>query len=118
MALTVYTNDPNALLNSIRAAIKDKRVETWAYDVDGDFYHTPEQWRGKAWFRPYVLQGMLSFGLLGQKDVEMTKMIYGIYHGRFSEMLLVHFDKDFSNVSATAIGDLDADHFKTANRLP
>jgi len=33
----------------------------------------------------------------------MTKLIYGIYHGRFIEMMLVHFDLDFSKAFATAL---------------
>lgn len=48
---------------------------------------------------------MLIFGLVGQKDITMTKPIYGVYHGRFSEMLLTHFDLDFSNIIMTALGD-------------
>ncbi|MDO3529463.1 hypothetical protein ACNRDB_03590 [Ralstonia pseudosolanacearum] len=111
MALTVFTSDPNTLLKSIRKAIDDKRVETWAYDRDGDFFHTPEQWKGKAWLKPIIQQGALSFGLVGQKGVTMTKLVYGVYHGRFIEMLLVHFDKDFNNVSATALAD-SVDQFK------
>jgi hypothetical protein len=45
------------------------------------------------------------FGLIGKKDVAMTKGIYGIYHGRFIEMLLTHFDTEFNNISATAKAD-------------
>lgn len=86
-------------------------METWAYDDDGDFYHTPEQWKGKAWLRPILQQGMLSFGLLGQKEIQMTKLYYAIYHGRFIEMLLTHFDKQFSIVVATAKADY-VDQFK------
>ena len=111
MALTVYTKDPTGLLKAIRKAIDEKKVETWAYDSDGDFTHTPEQWRAKAWLRPVVLQGGLAFGLIGQKDIQMTKVIYGLYHGRFTEMLLVHFDQNFSNVSSTALED-SVDVFK------
>jgi hypothetical protein len=102
MAIAAFTSTPAVLLASIKKAIDDKKIDTWAYDSDGDFYHTPDQWRGKAWLRPFVQQGMLSFGLLGQKDIAMTKLNYGVYHGRFLEMLLVHFDTDFSTANATA----------------
>lgn len=103
MSITVLSSDPAQLLSDIKAAIQKKSVETWAIDADGDFFHTPDQWRGEAWFRPSVNQGMLVFGLLKRKDKEMTKLIYGIYHGRFIEMLLVHFDTQFGNVLATAL---------------
>lgn len=105
MAITAFTQDPRKLLTAIKKAIDDSNVETWAYDKDGDFFHTPDQWKGKAWFRPFLQQGSLVFGLIAQKEVAMSKLVYGVYHGRFIEMLLVHFDQDFNNVSATAVGN-------------
>lgn len=111
MAVSAYTQSPGELLKAIKKAIDDKEVGTWAYDGDGDFYHTPEQWKGKAWLRPVIQQGMLSFGLLGQKDIAMTKLYYAVYHGRFIEMLLSHFDNQFSIAVATAQAD-SVDQFK------
>ena len=111
MALTAFTKDPTDLLSSIKQAIDEEKVDTWAYDSMGDFFHTPDQWKGKAWFRPSAQQGMLAFGLIGQKGVPMTRLVYGVYHGRFIEMLLVHFDTQFDNVSATALGN-SVDMFK------
>jgi hypothetical protein len=111
MALTVNTSNPRALLNGIRKAIDDKKVETWEYDKDGDFTHKPEQWRNAAWLRPVVGNGVLQFGLLGPQNKGMTKLIYGVYHGRFIEMMLTHFDNDFSSASATAQDQSGLDHF-------
>lgn len=42
----------------------------------------------------------------------MTKMIYGVYHGRFIEMMLAHFDTDFSLATASAQKDSPIDVFK------
>jgi hypothetical protein len=111
MAVIVPTARPNTLLASIRKAIDDKKIDTWEYDNDGDFTHKPEQWYQQAWFKPHTQQGVLLFGLIGKKNVKMTKSIYGVYHGRFIEMLLTHFDTEFSNTSATAQADT-VDHFK------
>ena len=102
MALIVSTSKPSALLGAIKKAIDDKKIETWECDKDGDFTHKPDQWRNQAWLRPVVGNGELKFGLLGKQNIPMTKLIYGVYHGRFIEMLLSHFDNDFSSVSATA----------------
>lgn len=52
MALSVKTDNPSGLLTSIRKAIDNKVVSTWSYDKDGDFSHTPDQWKNKAWLRP------------------------------------------------------------------
>lgn len=111
MAITVNTSNPRALLNAIRKAIDEKKVETWEYDKDGDFTHKPEQWHNAAWLRPVVGNGVLQFGLLGPQNKPMTKLIYGVYHGRFIEMLLTHFDNDFTLASAKAQQQSGLDNF-------
>lgn len=111
MAIMIFTSKPNDLLVDLKKAIDAKLIETWAYDNDGDLTHTPDQWVHKAWLRPFVQQGVLTFGLLGRKNEDMTKTVYGVYHGRFIEMLLTHFDDRFTNASATAVAD-SVDNFK------
>lgn len=112
MAIVVYTAAPKSLLAAIYKAIDDGKIVTWEYDKDGDFTHTPEQWRRKAWLRPFPSSGILQFGLLGQENTKMTKPIYGVYHGRFIEELLTHFDDDFSTATATAQRNTAVDNFK------
>jgi len=102
MALIVQTFDANDLLRSIYVAIEKRAIETWECDKDRDFTHSPEQWRNKAWLHPNISGGQLRFGLVGQKDVVMTKVIYAVYHGRFAEMLLTHFDDKIRSISITA----------------
>ncbi len=99
MAISVYTSKPKTLLRKIKAAINDSKIETWEYDSDGDFTHTPDQWWEKAWFRPFVNSGLLRFNLVGLDNTRMTKSTYGIYHGRFIEILLTHFRSDFVTIS-------------------
>lgn len=111
MAVIIKTSDPKGLLKKIKDAIDNEDVATWSYDTDGDFTHMPQQWKNKAWLKPKTYTTELRFGLLGPKDVEISKAIYGVYHGRFIEMLLTHFDEDFSNAYATA-QRTDDDNFK------
>ena len=47
MSLTFNTNDPSYLLGVFRKMIADNHVQTWSYDGDGDFTHTPEQWKNR-----------------------------------------------------------------------
>ena len=54
MAIIIKTNNPSGLLKAIYKAIDDKEIETWIYDADKDFTHTPDQWKNKAWLRPKV----------------------------------------------------------------
>jgi hypothetical protein len=106
MAIIVKTPDPAGLLKAIRKAIDDKEVVTWSYDADGDFTHEPEQWKNKAWLRPVIPASPsdeIRFNILKQKGINMSKATYGVYHGRFIEMLLSHFDLKFQNASATAL---------------
>jgi hypothetical protein len=106
MAVIAICNDPQRLLNDIKAGITKGSIETWQVDSDGDFTHSPTQWIRQAWLRPRVQQDRLVFSILGQKNTQMSKATYAVYHGRFIEMLLTHFDLQFSSVSASALPSL------------
>jgi hypothetical protein len=103
MAVKAYCNDPLLLLNKIKAGIRSGSIQTWTLDKDGDFSHSPMQWMNKGWFRPVIGQGVLLFNILGPTQAVMSKETYGVYHGRFIEMLLTHFDTDCSSATATAL---------------
>lgn len=112
MAIVVNTPTPKALLEGIKKGIDNGTVDTWIYDKGGDFTHKPDQWENQAWLRPHISSSILQFGFLGPKDTTTTKTVYGVYHGRFIEMLLTHFDKEFLNATATAQKDSMVDNFK------
>jgi hypothetical protein len=103
MAVSFVTTDPSGLLRAIKDQIDKKKIETWSYDSAGDFTHAPEQWKRKAWLRPSVQNGALVFNIVSRNDETLTKVVYGIYHGRFIEMMLTHFDGSFSQGMATAL---------------
>jgi hypothetical protein len=106
--ITFDTPTPNALLARIKKGIDNGSIQTWAYDTDGDFTHTPSQWIYRGWLRPRVTIGGLEFNYLGQRTINTTKEDYAVYHGRFIEMMLAHFDDGFGNASASAavaVGD-------------
>lgn len=103
MALIIKTNSPSELISEIKKAIDAKSIQTWSYDSEGDFTHSPEQWQRKAWMSPHVINGDLHFGFIGNNQVNTTKLLYAVYHGRFAEMLLNHFDDKFTNIQATAM---------------
>ena len=102
MALIIKTDTPSDLLKKIYEGIDKGEIKTWEYDSDKDFTHVPEQWYKKAFLRPKVGVGELRFGILGIQGTSLSKEIYGVYHGRFIEMLLTHFDDQFSTATATA----------------
>ena len=92
MAVYAKTADPQGLVDNIKDYINKGKIDTWKYDSDGDFTHSATQWNQEAWFRPKVESDRVVFGILGNTKSTMTKELYAIYHGRFIEMLLAHFD--------------------------
>lgn len=106
MALIVNTSSPNELQKELTEKIINSKIDTWEFDEDGDFTHSPEQWRYKAWIHEPVYskknKNQLIFGIIGNKEVTMTKSLYAVYHGRFAEMLLSHFDEIIDNIEITA----------------
>ena len=111
MAIYIKTANPKGLLDDIKQSIGNKVIQTWIEDEEGDFTHD-SQWKNKAWFHPQIKNGQLAFGLVGRKDESMTKLIYGIYHGRFSEMLLTHFDSSIEELLLTPKGVERLDSFQ------
>ena len=98
------TSTPNALLSSIKAAIDSGKVATWKYDRNGDFTHSPSQWEYKAYMRPTTSAGSeLRFSIICPKGGVVSTEVYAIYHGRFTEMMLAHFDSDFTTAQSTAM---------------
>lgn len=111
MAVYFYTKSSSGLLVAIRDAIDKGHIRTWSYDKDGDFTHAVDQWRFKAWLRPKSLPDRLALYILAPKGTNISKEVYGIYHGRFIESVLVHADRLFDRAESTAMavpGDLVA----------
>lgn len=102
MALNFFTNNPNGLLSAFKKAINDGHVATWACDKDGDFTHTAPQWKNLAWLRPSTVAGQLVLNTLKPKDTKITWEVYGIYHGRFIESMIIHCHGLFTDAQATA----------------
>lgn len=112
MAVHIVADDSERLLAALKKAIDDKKIRTWSYDQDGDFTHTAEQWKGKAWLRPNTVNGEAVFNLIGPANTVMTKAVYAVYHGRFIETVLSHFDEQVTQCSASALGEPN-DNFET-----
>lgn len=90
MAVNAFTTEAAALLAEIKKLIDENHIRTWSYDKDGDFTHTPDQFKNQAWFRPEIKEDRLRFRIIKPENKVLTREIYGIYHGRFIEMLVVH----------------------------
>lgn len=105
MSIKVYTATPRRLRTAIREAIEDGSITTWEIDADGDFTHSPDQWRDRAWMHVAEINPKESilFGIIGRKGYDVTGEEYALYHGRFAEMLLAHFDRYFVRIEISAL---------------
>lgn len=117
MALLVRADNPAELITKLHSLIDSNSIQTWSYDSDGDYTHVLDQWKNKAWIRPYKNISNhdynLVFGFIGNKKIITSKALYGIYHGRFSEMLLTHFDDKISNIIITPMPKTSYDSITT-----
>lgn len=108
MAVKVKTGNPSDLLARIKRGINEGNIVTWSYATHNNrqyFTHetSDKQWKGKAWFLPSVDGDVLVFNIITTQGQKVSTVAYAVYHGRFIEMLLAHFDKDFSIAWATAM---------------
>jgi hypothetical protein len=104
MAIHFETKTPRKLLVAYKKAVDGGHIDTWSYDEDGDFTHTPEQWSNQAWLRPKVEPGKaLIFYILSPQDTELSSEVYAVYHGRFIESMLMHCDGLFTSGRATSM---------------
>ena len=102
MALEFTTGNPRNLLTAFKNAIDQGHVVTWSYDKDGDFTHTATQWKNQAWMRPKVVPGGLRFMIVAPNGKGVTWEVYGIYHGRLAESVIIHCHELFATVMGTA----------------
>ena len=106
MAIIVTTSNPGELLKAIKDKMAQGGIETWSVDSDGDFTHTPPQWKNEAWLRPRIEADKLILKILTPKGKHLGSVAYAVYHGHFIEMLLAHFDGKFSDAKATALPNM------------
>lgn len=105
MSVIVKTKQPHRLVKRIKELIDNNEIDTWEYDSDGDFTHSPDQWHNHCWMHPHVTQAgeEVVFAIIGRIHFDITTTEYAVYHGRFIEMLLSHFDTMIRSAEATSM---------------
>ena len=103
MAIIVTTRRPQTLLSSLKEGMSDGTVTTWICDSDGDFTMSSDRWKHKAWLRPAMKEDSLALYIFPPKNTNISTTVYAMYHARFVEMLLRHFDSKFQSARATAM---------------
>lgn len=103
MSIFVKTVDPNKLIKDINEKISNAGIDTWSVDNDGDYTHTATQWKFHAWMHPIIEADRVIFAIWGRKSVNLSTVDYAIYHGRFVEMLLAHFDQQCNSIEVSSL---------------
>ncbi len=104
MSIYVRTSNPQKLVNDINEKIENSFIDTWSVDSDGDYTHTAEQWKNHAWIHPIIESGRVVFAIWGRVNENLSVVDYAIYHGRFVEMLLAHFDHQCDSIDVSSLG--------------
>lgn len=116
MALFVICRNPRSLIDKVKEDIDRKNIDTWSYDNEGDFTHNRPQWNCSAWMRPHINDDSrynLSFGFIGNSTVITTTTLYAVYHARFLEMLLAHYDEEVTGFYVSSMPDKNIDAITT-----
>lgn len=106
------------LVLDIRNKIDNGQIDTWLYDKDGDFTHSADQWKNKAWMSPNIFESnpqFIVFGILGRKGTDLSMDEYSIYHGRFTEMLLKQYSQYIVKLEVTTPKDERVSEYDTFN---
>lgn len=103
--ITLKNISEKEFVTAIKQQIDDNKIITWQYDEDGDFTAVQDQWRFEAWMRPQNNNSInhLYFGIVKNSKTTMSKEVYAVYHGRFAEMLLAHFDTYILNIEISSM---------------
>lgn len=106
MAIYVNTPQPNALWDSLVAAIKKEDIATWRFHTDGiHITHAADQWKNRAYFKAVAQQGSLVFNIVKPKVSAISTEVYAEYHALLLRVLLAHFDTQFTSAMATALAE-------------
>jgi len=97
----VFATNPQKLLDAISEGIAAGDITTWQETSQGSFTFTAA--KNKAWFRPSVEDKFIVFNIIRPKGGNVSKEVYAVYHGQFSEMLLAYFDARLSVSRLTAL---------------
>lgn len=104
MALVVASPDPNGCLRSLKAFV-DTHIYGWTCDSDGDFTQTDPNWRNRAWLRPRIGSGTITFTIVPPARTKVTAGVYASFHAAFVDLLLRTVDQKFNDVRVTALAD-------------
>ena len=100
MAVIIRTDNPGYVLKLFSDSVACRDITTWLIDTEGDFTIANPKWKYMAWMHPIapISGDMLVFGFVSSRKYEITKGLYGIYHGRLATTILSHYDNLITSI--------------------
>ena len=92
--LLVHTSNPKDIIDKINEYIDHNDIFDWFVDDEGDY--TLNSYKDKAWMRPQFDEAdktILRFIIVKNKNIELTKDIYSVFHCELAKVLLNKFDE-------------------------
>lgn len=102
MAIIIRTRHPRELREQLIERIFRNIITTWIIDEENDITINNPRWRFKAWFTIYFEEQRIVFGILSSIRYDMTRELYGVYHGRLAATLLANFDDMIDRMEVTS----------------
>lgn len=111
MAIIITTKYPQKVCDLFTQDVNYRDIATWIVDADGDFTIANPQWTNKAWMRPIIPleENCLVFGFVSSRKYEITKGLYGIFHGRLVATLIAHYDTLIDSITIKPLLDRSMD---------
>lgn len=106
MAVYFKTKQPQALLDAFdqRLAAPEvwRVIDFWIKsDDDAGYTHASDEWKGRAFMRPTISDGLLTFNIVKPQDQSGSASVYAFYHGQIVEGFLRQLDIMFSSIEST-----------------
>lgn len=102
MEIVALTNEAQILKDAIDEKIENKELRTWKIVKNSKkenlYTHTPEQWLEKAMVKPLVEKDKVRFRIVWWRNVTSDEATSGYILGRFTEILMVHFNDYFHHL--------------------
>lgn len=101
--IKITTDNPFVFIASFDFAMRTNVIRGWTVDGVGDYTMTSDIRGNRAWFRHHIHGNEIQFGIIGSRSAPMDRTLYSVYHSRFIEVLLTHFDNDIQSLEVSPL---------------
>lgn len=100
MSITIHTKFPRRLRTLLFEGINEGVITSWLIDDESHLTLNSRIWRNRLWMHIANIEPKhsITFGIIGRKFEKITMAEFGVYHGRFAEVILANFADIISGI--------------------